>query len=241
MDSESDMEVVYNNIICTCICIHNIHNIHSSKTNIFFHFLYYTDKNNTPHYRCTHACTHQPRVSICDLNDLKLSWQLYETRSSQRISHAMVEVRNCRFSPSLQLDVTTGYIMGINTACGHITWHANSWWKRQRQSLKCWTGWLLKTSLNLFLDGSSRHIYIHLLPFGNKHWTSVFFLIQAMCIKLHWNLFAVNILFNYVLRQSKHEEGWWGERGGAKIISIISVIFFYRVLVMVYDIWIQWL
>jgi len=93
MDSESDMEVVYNNIIiCTCICIHNIHNIHSSKTNILFHILYYTDKNNT---LTTDACT-QPLVSICDLNDLKLSWQLYETKSSQGISHAMVEFKNCR-------------------------------------------------------------------------------------------------------------------------------------------------
>lgn len=110
-------------------------------------------------------------------------------------------------SPSLQLDVMTGYIMGINKACGHITQHTNSWWKRQRQSLKCWTGWLLKTSLNLFLDGSSRHMYyIYLLLFGNKHWTSVFFLMQAICIKLQWNLFTVNILFNYILLQSKYEE-----------------------------------
>jgi len=28
-------------------------------------------------------------------------------------------------SPSLQPDVMTGYIMGINTACGHITWQAD--------------------------------------------------------------------------------------------------------------------
>jgi len=28
------------------------------------------------------------------------------------------------------------------------------------------------------------YIRVYLLPFGNKHWTSVFFLIQAICIKL---------------------------------------------------------
>jgi hypothetical protein len=48
--------------------------------------------------------------------------------------------------------------------------------------------------------------YIYLLLFGNKHWTSVFFLMQAICIKLQWNLFTVNILFNYILLQSKYEE-----------------------------------
>jgi hypothetical protein len=26
--------------------------------------------------------------------------------------------------------------------------------------------------------------YMYLLPFGNKYWTSMFFLIQAICIKL---------------------------------------------------------
>jgi hypothetical protein len=49
----------------------------------------------------------------------------------------------------------------------------------------------------------------------------------------------VNILFNYILLQSKYE-GWGkreGKKGGgkAKTISIISVILFYRVLVMAYD------
>jgi len=179
MDSKSDMEVVYNNIIiCTCICIHNIHNSHSSKTNILFHILYYTDKNNTPHYRCTHACTHQPLVSICDLNDLKLSWQLYEIKSSQGISHAMVEFRNCQL-----LSIIAAW-------CDDRVHHGYkySMWPHHL------TGWLLKTSLNLFLDGSSRHIY--LLPFLNKHWTSVFFLIRAIYIKRQWNLFTMNILFN---------------------------------------------
>jgi len=121
MDSESDMEVVYNYITCTCICIHNTHNIHSSKTNILFHSLYYTDTNNTPHYRCTHTYTHQPLVSICDLNDLKLSWQPYETNSSQGISHAMVEFRNCLLLSIIAAwcDERVQWWMGINTVCGH--------------------------------------------------------------------------------------------------------------------------
>ena len=72
---------------------------------ILFHFLYHTDKNYLPHYRCTDACTHQPLVSICDL---KLSWQLYETKPSHGISHAMMEFRTVCCSLSLQLDVTRG-------------------------------------------------------------------------------------------------------------------------------------
>jgi len=55
--------------------------------------------------------------------------------------------------------------------------------------------------------------YIYALPFGNKHWMSVFFLIRAICIKVQLNLFTVNILSSYIFLQSKYEEeGWWGSK-----------------------------
>ena len=209
MNSESDMEVVQNYIICTCICIHNIHNIHSSKTNILFHFIYYTD------YRCIHACTHQPLVSI---RDLKLSWQLYETKSSQGISHAMVEFRNC---PLLSV---------IASWCDDRVYHGYkySMWPhhlthqflmKEGQSLKCWTHIPLHRLIAQdFTKYVSRwqfkayiYIYIYLPLFGNIHWTRVFFLTHAICIKLQWILFTVNILLNYILLQSKYEGGGGGE------------------------------
>lgn len=110
-----------------------------------------------------------------------------------------------RYSLSLQLDVITGYITGINTACGHIIRHTNSWWKRQRQSLKCWTHIplhrLIAQDFTKFVSRwqFKAYIYIYLLLFGNIHWTRVFFLTHAICIKLPWILFTVNILLNYIL------------------------------------------
>jgi len=62
-------------------------------------------------------------------------------------------------SPSLQLDVTTGYIMSINTTCGHITRHANSWWKKQTVSGMLYR-LIAQDFTKLFLDSSSRHTYI---------------------------------------------------------------------------------
>ena len=214
MDSESDMEVVYNNIICTCICIHNIRNIHSTKTNRLLHFLYYTDKNNTPHYRCTHACTHQSLVSICDPNNLELSRQLYETKSSQGISHAMVEFRNCRLRSIIAAWCDDRVYHGYK----YSTWPHHSTHQFLMKEAETVSEMLEKLIVQDFTKFVSRwqfKAYMYLLPFGNKYWTSMFFLIQAICIKLQWNLFTVNILFNYILLQSKYEEGWGG--GGGEI------------------------
>jgi hypothetical protein len=52
------------------------------------------------------------------------------------------------------------------------------------------------------------------------------------------------ISFSIIYFFSQNMKGGGGGGGGGgekKFISIISVILFYRVLVMVYDIWIQWL
>jgi len=132
-------------------------------------------------------------------------------------------------SPSLQLDVTTGYIMGINTACGHITWHTNSWQKRQRQPLKCWTGWLLKTSLNLFLDGSSRHIYEYiyfLLETNNGRVCSSLykqFVLNFNEICSQWISFSII----YFCSQNMKKSGGGGGRG--KQNSFQSFLWYYSI------------
>jgi len=107
------------------------------------------------------------------------------------------------------------------------------------------TGWVLKTSLNLFLDGSSRHICTNMyFPLEtNNGWECSSLYKQFV---LNFNEFcsqwiSFSIICSQNMKKGKGEERETKEGGKAKIISMISVILFYTVLVMVYDIWIQWL
>jgi hypothetical protein len=192
MDSESDMEVVYNKIIHACICIHNI--LIFTHPRQIYCSIFYTIHTEITHHTtdvCTHArththtCTHQPLVSICDL---KLPWWLYEKKSSQGISHAMVEFRNC-----LLLSIIVAWYSDRVYNYKYRVWPHHSSYQflikeaetvSEKLGAKApFTGWLLETSLYLFLDGSSRHIYIYIyiyihthmhVLFGTiKHWTSV--------------------------------------------------------------------
>jgi hypothetical protein len=117
-------------------------------------------------------------------------------------------------SPSLQLGVTTGYIMGINSACVHITRHTNSWCKRQRQSLQCWmhiplhmliaqdftkfvSRWQFKAYIYRY---NPKHLYPKLNGYGDngqrKVWSSLGFhslylTADTLSLSSHWVCFHI--------------------------------------------------